>query len=158
MGAPDLCGDNKIAMSRLGLRLTPHGHLLLEADEEAPILDDGIAERLVPAFARGTGHGLLQLGAGEVGRALPPVFVWWRGFAARYVGALCLLSSGAEAASLPSVRPPPDGEFVTLVLTAPMMPGAEYLTQDILKALWAELGAALASSLDKAGTNLQDVL
>ena len=158
MGAPDLCGDNKIAMSRLGLRLTPHGHLLLETDEEAPILDDGIAERLAPAFARGTGHGLLQLGAGEVGRALPPVFVWWRGFAARYVGALCLLSSGAEAASLPSVRPPPDGEFVTLVLTAPMMPGADYLTQDILKALWAELGAALASSLAEAGTNLQTIL
>jgi hypothetical protein len=29
--------------------------------------------RLDEAFARGSGHGLLRLGAGEVGKALPPV-------------------------------------------------------------------------------------
>ena len=34
----------------------------------------------------GSGHGLLRLGAGEFGQVLPPMFVWWRGFAARYVG------------------------------------------------------------------------
>jgi hypothetical protein len=61
---------------------------------------------------------------------LPPAFVWWRDFAARYVGALCLLAPGAasEAPSppvLPAVPPPTDGEIATLVLTAPMMPGAE---------------------------------
>ncbi len=37
------------------------------------------------SFARGAGHGLLQLGAGEAGTALPPVFGYWREFGARFV-------------------------------------------------------------------------
>ncbi len=150
-------------MPCLGLRLTPQRHLLLEAVEDAPILDDRIAERLADAFARGTGYGLLQLGAGEVGQALPPAFVWWRDFAARYVGALCLLAPGAASQApsllvLPAVPPPTDEEIATLVLTAPMMPGAEYLNADVLLALWDELGAALAASLARSGADLQTFL
>ena len=45
--------------------------------------------RLEKAFARGSGHGLLQLGAGEVEAILPPVFAYWRELGARYVTALC---------------------------------------------------------------------
>src|SRR5215207_2067399 len=150
-------------MPRLGLRLTPQRHILLEAAEDAPILDDMIAERLADAFARGTGQGLLRLGACEVGQALSPAFAWWRDFAARYVGALCLLAPGAasEAPSslvLPAVPPPTDGEIATLVLTAPMMPGAEYLNADVLLALWDELGAAFAASLALSGADLQTFL
>ena len=93
------------------------------------------------AFAQGTGHGLMRLGAAEVGQALPPVFVWWRGFAAQYIGSLCLHASGTEAEErreLPGVPAPTSAELSSLVLTAPMMPGAEYLTQDALLALWDE--------------------
>src|SRR3954463_2536909 len=98
-------------MPRLGLRLTPHRHLLLDAAEDAPILDNAVAERLAQAFGRSPGHGLVQLGAGEVGQALPPVFLWWRDFAARYVGTLCLHASGAASEAepsplLPRVPPP----------------------------------------------------
>ena len=57
--------DLSITMPRLGLRLTPHGHLLLDAAEDAAILDNAVAERLAEAFGRSTGHGLVQLGAGE---------------------------------------------------------------------------------------------
>lgn len=77
-------------MSRLSLRLTPHGRLIAEAAENTPEIDDSAAARLEFAFAQGSGPGLLRLGAGEVGQALPPAFVWWRAFAARYVAALCL--------------------------------------------------------------------
>jgi superfamily II DNA or RNA helicase len=151
------------AITRLGLRLTPLGRLLLESTEDAPILDDTIAGRLAEAFAQGPGHGLVRLGAGEAGQALPPAFAWWRDFAARYVGALCVHSSGATVVArssfaLPAVRPPTDGELATLVLTAPMMPGAEYLTADVLLTLWAELGAAFAATLAAAGTDLQSFL
>ena len=78
-------------MTQLGLRLTRRGHLQLDVSEDAPSLDDKTAARLTDAFAKGSGHGLLQLGAGEIGRALPSTFIWWRDFAARYVGALCLI-------------------------------------------------------------------
>jgi len=106
---------------------------------------------------------LLQLGGGEVGQALPPVFVWWRGFASRYVTALCQHSVGMDVAAAAPARatevPPPDeGELVSLVLTAPMMAGAEYLTPDVLRAQWAEMGRAVAACLAIAGTDLQSFL
>src|SRR3954464_3400762 len=146
-------------MPRLGLRLTPHGHLLLDAAEDAPILDKAVAERLAEAFGRSPGHGLVQLGAGEVGQALPPVFVWWRNFASRYVTAVCLHgagepATGAAAAALPDVPAPDEGELASLVLTAPMMVGAEYLTPDVLRSLWAEMAQTVAASLTAARTDL----
>ena len=140
--------------SRLGLRLTPQGHLVSEEAEDFPVLEDRIAARLVEAFAQGSGYGLMWLGAEEVGQALPPVLGWWRDFAARYVEGLCLGSSDTAV----TVPPPEDGELATLVLTAPMMPGAEYLNQDILTALWEEMGPAFATSLGSAGTDIQAFL
>ena len=143
-----------INVSRLGLRLTPQGHLVSEEAEDSPVLEDKIAVRLVEAFAQGSGHGLMWLGAEEVGQALPPVLGWWRDFAARYVGGLCLRSSDTAF----TVPPPDGGELATLVLTAPMMPGAEYLNQDILKALWEEMGTTFSTSLAAAGTDIQTFL
>src|SRR5215472_16679918 len=120
--------------SRLGLRLTPHGRLVAQVADDAPELHHDTAARLTNAFARGSGHGLLQLGAGEIGQLLPPVFVWWRAFAARYLTALCLHAPAAESgAALPEVPAPNAGERASQVLTAPMMPGAEYLTPDTLQ-------------------------
>jgi non-specific serine/threonine protein kinase len=58
-------------------------------EDDAIALDAVVAKRLQTAFARGAGHGLLQLGAGEVGTALPAVFSYWREFAGRYVTVLC---------------------------------------------------------------------
>src|SRR5688500_7357608 len=124
-------------MSPISLRLTPHGHLIAEAREDASDLDDSLAERLGKAFAQGTGYGLLQLGAGEIGQALPPVLAWWRAFAARYVAALCLHAAGAgeEAppANVPDVPAPGEADLASLALTAPMMTGAEYLTPEVLR-------------------------
>ena len=114
-----------------------------------------MASRLADAFARGSGHGLLRLGAAELGQHLPPLFLWWRGFATRYVGALCLQSSGT---GVPDIAPPGEGDLASLVLTAPMMTGAEYLTADVLRALWQEIAAALAASLAAAKTDLQSFL
>ena len=125
-------------MSESTLRLTPHGHLLLESGDGP----------LAAAFARGAGHGLLHLGAAELGRSLPPALVWWRDFAQGYVGALC-------HRALPLVPPPSDSELSTLVLTAPMMAGAEYLSADVLRHLWGEIGAAVAAS---SGDDLQAFL
>ncbi len=150
-------------MSRLGLRLTPHGHLVVEQADDAPGIDDKAMTRLGEAFAKGSGDGLLRLGAAEIGQSLPPSFVWWRDFAARYVASLRLQSPSTDVGVAPSrivphVPPPESGELAALVLTAPMMPGAEYLTPDVLRALWAELGTALADSLSAAGTDLQSFL
>ncbi len=73
----------------LAVVLTPHGHLLLARSDDAPALAPDLTHRLETAFARGAGHGLLQLGAGEVGTALPALLGYWREFGARYVTAVC---------------------------------------------------------------------
>src|SRR5229473_5242609 len=144
-------------MSRLGLRLTPHGRLRAEDQDDGPEIDAAASIRLIDAFARGTGYGLVWLGAAEVGQAFPPLFVWWRDFAALYVGSLCLHASGLEAgerAKLPSLPAPTAAELSSLVLTAPIMPGAEYLSEEVLLALWDEMERACAASLAAAKVGL----
>src|ERR1035437_3637895 len=158
IGAPPEARD--ISIRRLDLHLTPQGHLVCEAADGAPDMGKAVAARLGAAFARGSGQGLLQLGGGEVGQALPPAFVCWRAFASRYVATLCQHGVGtdmvaAAPAMAPEVPPPDEGELVSLVLTAPMMAGAEYLTPDVLRVQWAEMGRAMAACLAIAGPDLQ---
>jgi superfamily II DNA or RNA helicase len=150
-------------MSCFGLRLTPRGHLVLEKAEDGLDMDEAAAARLTEAFARGTGAGLVQLGAGEVGQVLPPSFSWWREFAGRYVTSSLLHRPGTSddkpvLSALPEVAAPDAAELAALVLTAPMMPGSEYLAPDVLRALWVEMGTALAAALTAAKTDLQSFL
>ena len=148
-------------MPRLGLRLTPHGRLVVEDQDDAPEIDPKVATRLSTAFAQGSGEGLVRLAAGEVGQALPPAFVWWRQYAARYVASLCLHAAGMDAdtpSPLPVVPEPTEGELASLLLSAPMMAGAEYLTSDVLLALWHETAQAFAAGLKAARTSLQQYL
>jgi non-specific serine/threonine protein kinase len=141
-----------VSSNCLGLRLTPKGQLKLERADDAPALDEAVAARLVEAFEMGSGAGLLRLGTAEVGRALPPVFNWWRDFASRYAVALC------GQPTVAAVAEPSAAELASLVLTAPMMSGAEYLSADILAGLWAELGQAFKTAYAAAGTDLQSFL
>ena len=146
-------------MPRFGLRLTPQGHLVGEEQADAPEMDPQVVSRLTEAFAHGTGYGLVQLGAGEVGRLLPPLFAWWRSFATRYVGALCLNASGREEdTSVPIVPALDAGELTSLALTAPMMAGAEYLTEAVLLGLWDDMALAFAAAFAASGSGLQRFL
>lgn len=70
---------------RLTPCLTPHGRLLVTTSVDALGLEASMAKRIEQSFARGPGHGLLKLGAAEVGHALPATFAYWREFAGRYV-------------------------------------------------------------------------
>ena len=138
--------------------LTPHGHLILREDRDASALEPELGRRLQNAFARGSGHGLLQLGASEVGVALPPVFSYWREFGARYVTALCTRPDG-EARSTTTHNPsPPDAELAWLALAAPPMTGAEYLTASVLQSLWQELHIAFGLELSESKCGVQEFL
>src|SRR3954454_10583845 len=101
--------------------LTPHGVLTLSQTDEPWALDGARSSRLEKAFARGPGHGLLVLGADEVGTALPPVLSYWRELAACYVTALFALPGLAEAASKPPVPAPADSELDKIAAAVPPM-------------------------------------
>jgi hypothetical protein len=136
------------------LSITPRGRLCMTPAPEAPPLAVDVASGIERAFAAGVGHGLLHLGATEVTTALPPVWAWWRTFAARYVTALTATPDGGEIA----VGAPDELALKTMVLDAPPMAGAEYLTPAVLAALWTEIEAAARAELAEAGTSLQDFL
>ena len=56
------------------------------------------------------------------------------------------------------VPAPPDAELDRLVLAAPPMTGAEYLTAEVLDALWQELDAAFGIELAESKCGVQDFL
>jgi len=149
--------------------------LVVEDQDDAPEIDAKVLTRIVGAFAQGTGDwglgtgdwglgtgdGLVRLGAGEAGRALPPVFSWWRGFAARYVGPLCLRAFGTDleaVTKVPVVPPPTSADLASLGLTAPVMAGAEYLAPDVLSAMWTTMARSFAASLAVAGMDFRSFL
>ena len=134
----------------LSLCLTPRGHLILTRESDAPALDIEPLERLRLAFARGPGHGLLQLGAGETETPLPPVHAYWREFGARYVHGLCAQEKNPAA--------PATEELERLAAAAPLMNGSEYLTSAVLESLWAELNTAFEIELAESKSGVAEFL
>ena len=63
-----------------------------------------------------------------------------------------------ERGKLPSVPAPTAAKLSSLALTVPMMAGAEYLSQDVLLALWDEMERAFTASLASAKVGLQTFL
>lgn len=139
--------------------LSPHGVLSLRPSPDATVaLEPTRALVLDKAFARGAGHGLLHLGAAEVGVALPPVLAYWREFASRYVTALCALPNLDEARSKSAVPAPAELELAQLAAAVPPMTGGEYLTASVLAMLWCETDQAFDAELVEAGVPVQDFL
>ena len=138
--------------------LTPHGRLIVERDEDAPALDAQLAQRMENAFTRGSGHGLLALGADEIGVALPPALWFWREFAAPYVTGVC--TRPIEAADPHRAHPPtpPKSELDQFVLAAPPMTGAEYLSAAVLSDLWQDLDRAFWAELTEAKCSIEEFL
>jgi len=133
--------------------LTPGGHLVLAPAGDAVPLSPDLLRRLESAFARGAGHGLLQLGLREVGTAMPADFAYWRDFAARFVTAVCM--SVADA----SVVPAPAAEALSVLAnTAPPMPGGEYLNAEVLAGLWAQIDVAFRQERSAEKGGLQEFL
>src|SRR5262245_26135307 len=138
--------------------LTPQGRLLVATSDEVPPLAADLAQRLATAFSRGAGHGLLQLGAGEVGTALPPVFGYWREFGARYVTTICAHPGIEERRARADIPAPPPEELEEFAGAAPPMTGAEYVTPSVLEQLWSELHTALLAELAEERSSVQDFL
>ena len=128
--------------------LTPQGRLRLASESDAEPVPCRIAE----AFAVDAGHGLLQLGAAEVGSALPPALAWWRDFAMRYMTALCATAEGCE------LKAPEPAALEALSADVAPMTGAEYLTPQVLERLWFEMDAALRVELKAAQLSLQEFI
>ena len=135
------------------LALRPIGPAALPLAE----LEPEPGSRLEKAFSRGSGHGLLSLGADEVGTALPPALAYWRRFGAQFVTAICALPAAVDGTrSMPPI--PATEDLDTIVASAPPMTGAEYLTTEILADLWRALDTAFATELRESRLTTEDFL
>ena len=126
--------------------LTPAGHLRwVESDNPAESAHLCAVGEL---FREDWRKGLFALAAEKVDTRNLPAARFWQGLANRFVTALCHVPSSAETID---VEAPPLAERTTMALTAPPMPGGEYLTPETLAAIWQSLGDWTSEAIDRAG-------
>jgi hypothetical protein len=138
------------------LSLTPRGRLLFTVTDDAPQLPPALSRMLERAFASGSGHGLLALGAGQVGTALSASLGYWRDFAAGFVTTVCT-HPGLDGHHVP-IAPPASSELAAIAAAIPPMAGAEYITASVLEALWEETDRAFRSELVESNASIQAFL
>ena len=88
-------------------------------------------------FRHDTSSGLFGMAAGSFSGGLPPQLAWCRDLASRYLGEIC--HTPADTAHIEPVPAPSASDLAELALSAPPMPGAEYLTADVIARLWTDL-------------------
>ncbi|MCH7667540.1 MAG: DEAD/DEAH box helicase, partial [Acidobacteria bacterium] len=129
-------------------RLTPSGRIDVRpgSAEDGPRISATAAQRILDAFRAGRGHGVLQLGAGELGRDLHPTLSYWRDIGQALVGRVCGAFDPIDPTHKNSlvVPAPTQDEIEAYLQSAPPMQGAEFITSALLLELWSEIGQALA--------------
>ena len=140
--------------AQIRVAILPSGALLVEAasaDDVDPS-DDGLSTaaraRLLAAFARGPGHGLLDLGTTELDAPLSPPVAFLREIGRAFATRLRATPDLEERRGDVEVDCPAD-ERARLLEGVPPMPGAEYIDADWIGARWAEIGHAFADEIRK---------
>jgi superfamily II DNA or RNA helicase len=145
-------------------RLTPNGRIeVLEGTTDDQSIDDGptlaptTARRIVRAFGRGNGPGLLHLGAQEIHTELPSALSYWRRIGRDHVAAACAAQDPEDPTHV-SVPAMTEEQGRALIDSVPPMPGAETITCEFLDELWADIGAALVLEAERSKGGLQGYL
>ncbi len=126
-------------MNYFDIGLLPSGHLHGFSSAAANITDNREQITTIEqAFSRGTGEGLFSLAAIKSNADLSPSLQYWRSFASQYLSERCLLTP-AEPHQPDPIEPFTDGETGPLLLSAPPMRGAEYLSAEVLQDLRSTL-------------------
>ncbi len=154
--APNSLGLTSLGLTSLGL--TPRGRLVMCRDDSAAQADPELTPRLAAAIERGSGHGILLLGAGGTAGFQSPLLSWWHEFGALYIAGLCHQAGGDVPPPGLRVPCPPDEQLERLTFSAPPMQGSEYLTVAALSHLWHQLDAAFDTELGEANCDVQEFL
>jgi non-specific serine/threonine protein kinase len=128
--------------------ILPSGALFVDAppDEDGDGLSPSARARIARAGARGPGHVLLDLGAGELDASLAPPLAFLRDVGRAFVTRVCALPDLEERRERVRVECPPD-ERARLAGAVPPMDGAEYVDEDWVAARWQDLESAFADEI-----------
>ncbi|MEY4483767.1 MAG: hypothetical protein RL693_1219, partial [Verrucomicrobiota bacterium] len=141
----------------LSIALTPEGHLMAdEMAEESVAFSEGQFLKARDIFAEGDAATLLWLASFKTTHALPLAALFWRDFAGRWLTKFCHAGAGA---GVPVISSEECGEIIEL---SPPMRGAEYLSAELLQALWQRFESRLLDLISRhpAGSDgwLREVL
>ena len=129
---------------------SPLGKLHVEFDEI-----DKPANKIIEAFARGNGHGLLALDAINTSELSESV-TYWKDFVMFYLS-LWLATPNLESISNQSIVVQLSSEDLKrFTLTVPPLKGAEYVNGDFLSKLWHEIGEALSVEIQEFGKGIEE--
>ncbi len=107
--------------------LTPGGRVLCRDSENASSA----------AFAESESAGLIALGGRALEAGADASCIYWKTFADHFIRGICQIPEGGE---IPPELPVPDINTLSeWMLNAPPMRGAEYLSPEVLRAIWDRL-------------------
>ncbi len=115
----------------IDIRLTPTGRLCWEGSGDTP--DAPHLLRFQESFNADWREGLFLLAAEKANTGSSPSLRYWQGIAESLLTRLCHLP---ENMTLAELEPLSETECAQWVLTAPPMPGAEYLSPETITRLW----------------------
>ena len=121
----------------MSLRLTPAGELRWDpsGDETLPA-PQAAASSLQGAFEADWREALFTLAAEKIPTRDMPSVRYWQQLAERRLTALCHVPEDAESFE---VEPLSSADCARWILTAPPMPGGEYLGEETLRRIWERL-------------------
>ena len=139
--------------------LTPSGRIDVYpgSPDDGPWLSTVVQQRIVAAFDIGRGHGVLNLGAGELKTKLHPTLAYWRDIGTSVVARVCGALDPNDPTLLEVPEPAPD-ELAAFTQAAPPMPGAELITPSMLGELWSDIGTALTTEAARSADGVQGYL
>lgn len=138
-------------MSTVDLGLLPSGHLhCFPASADDATGSVSHTATIGKAFERSAGEGLFTLAARRSGADLSPSLRYWRTFACNYMSERCLLAPSDPQQPDP-IEPFSASETLPLLMSAPPMRGAEYLSAPVLQDIRASLDAWVRQQINATG-------
>ena len=125
------------------LVLSPTGSIYLnETALSEEQLSPSESIKIKESFANGSAVGLLHLGLRDSVAPLPQTFFFWQSFSREFITRVCKLHALDKPSTI-EITPPNLAELATWIERAPPMRGAEYLSEDVLLAIWREINTVL---------------
>ncbi len=148
------------------LAFTPRGRIAVTCEQESPAGSAGTLPESVPdarlgkvarAFSAAQGEGLFLLATERFEGPLVPSLAYWRDFAGRYLTELCHTPEGAGR-ELEAIPAPDPADLAAVLLGAPPMQGAEYLSAETLAGVWNDLDQWVRGEVAACDDGLPDFL
>ena len=128
------------------IRLTPTGQLRWEASSGPS--ETAVLSGLQEIFERDCFAGLFKLAANKCDTHNSLTLRYWQELAEQYLTRLC---HSPESEGDITIEPPSSADYATYLLTAPPMSGGEYLSENILQKIWAQLDQWVLAAVSSYG-------